>query len=680
MKICLVHEEYPEETNFGGIATYQKNLAEELVKEGNEVIVICRGLQKNQYYIENGVRIYRIFNKKYKNQIKEYKKYRIKICKLLRKLQKNNEFDIIEVPDWGAETVFFEKYRKVPLVVRLHTPLKVWLKYNNNNFGKVTEYLLKWEEKMLLSADRITCCSNALKEIIVEDFPIEKERILVNPNPANITNFYRDEKIKKQNIILYVGSLEERKGVCVLAKSLNEVLEKYPELKVYFIGKDTNRNSSNISTIDLIKTIIDEKYIQNIEFIGQIPNSELNYYFNTALVGVFPSLFDNFPYVVLESMSTGLHIVGSKNSGMVEMLGKYNNIYESGNSSDLANKIIATYEKALKENINIENIKRVKNNYSSHIVCKDIYDDYKKIINRYNSKIITKNNLYEVLSNITNKNIINYKKIDKGVANTVYVVKTLGKKYVVKKYLNEYDFNLSKNLYEIYEKNNINIVKPLNSKPIYCDNNYYNIFKYIKNQKKFNLDDIEFFVNLICCPERDKSIKSNNTLNSKIDEYLNYLENKKVEELKLNKEEIYYIINTFKKLKEKNIFKEKFLNHGDIAISNIIINNKKKYLIDFDETCIANKLYDFAVIVIKFFQNKGNLDMRRYNALKNKLKEHLPLYNDNDYKDSIKFYLCKILLEKYYLYETEKIDLFDRTQKKDYYKNYVKLLDVISKM
>ena len=33
MRICLVHEEYPEETNFGGIATYQKTMAEELVKQ-----------------------------------------------------------------------------------------------------------------------------------------------------------------------------------------------------------------------------------------------------------------------------------------------------------------------------------------------------------------------------------------------------------------------------------------------------------------------------------------------------------------------------------------------------------------------------------------------------------------------------------------------------------------------
>ena len=33
MKVCLVHEEYPNETNFGGIATYQQRLAESLVKK-----------------------------------------------------------------------------------------------------------------------------------------------------------------------------------------------------------------------------------------------------------------------------------------------------------------------------------------------------------------------------------------------------------------------------------------------------------------------------------------------------------------------------------------------------------------------------------------------------------------------------------------------------------------------
>ena len=42
MKICYVHEEYPEETNFGGIATYQKRLAENMVMNGHTVYVIAR--------------------------------------------------------------------------------------------------------------------------------------------------------------------------------------------------------------------------------------------------------------------------------------------------------------------------------------------------------------------------------------------------------------------------------------------------------------------------------------------------------------------------------------------------------------------------------------------------------------------------------------------------------------
>lgn len=109
MRICFVHEEYPEETNFGGIATYQKTVAEEFVKGGNEVYVICRGLRQNRTYIENGVKIYRIYVEKTNNQKRDYIEYRKQVAKILTYLQYNQMIDIIEVPDWGAETIYFEK-------------------------------------------------------------------------------------------------------------------------------------------------------------------------------------------------------------------------------------------------------------------------------------------------------------------------------------------------------------------------------------------------------------------------------------------------------------------------------------------------------------------------------------------------------------------------------------------
>ena len=606
MRICFVHEEYPEETNFGGIATYQKVMAEELVKQGHEVYVICRGLEKDKNYTENGVKISRIYVEKTKNQVRDYVKYRKRVSKLLKKLQDNNLIDIIEVPDWGAETVLFEPYRKLPIVVRLHTPLKVWLKYNKNNFGKVTDLMLKWEDTMIKNADLVTCCSNALKNIIVNDFEINESQILVTPNGANITNFYRNKKIEKENKLLFVGSLEERKGVIVLAEALNILFKKYPNLKIEFIGKDTNRNNENISTIELIYKIVNKKYNNNIKFIGQIPNYELNKYLNSARVGIFPSLFDNFPYVVLESMATGLHIVGSKNSGMVEMLDDEDSIYETGNYKDLADKIISKYELSLKEEINESNIHRVKDIYNPTKVCNELLELYKETIENYNSKNIKKDELQTVLNNINKDKITSFKREKGGVANIVFKVNTKQKSYIIKKYFHEYDFELAKELYEKYEEAGLKFAKPINEDLIIYNGYKYNVFEYIK-KSRFCKTKEEFFNQVICI---DRKTRKSATLTKKCNKYYDYLVNNNLNN-SLQKE-VNYVIQVFEKLKDIEILNEKYLNHGDISKSNVIKSKNNYYIVDFDEVTITTPLYEFAVIVVKHFIKDESLDMDKY--------------------------------------------------------------------
>ena len=674
MKICLVHEEYPEETNFGGIATYQKNLAEELVKNNNEVIVICRGIDKNQHYYENGVEIYRVYGKRFHNQVLEYIYYRKKVSKILINLQKENRIDIIETPDWGAETIFFYKKRNVPLVVRLHTPLKVWLKYNNNDFGRITNIMLKWEDNILKSCDYISCCSNALKKIIVKDFKINENLINVNPNPANIKKFFRDKKIKKEDIILFVGSLEERKGVCILAKALNLVLKVFPELKVMFIGKDTNRNKYNISTEKFIKNILKKKFHKNILFLGQKSNSELNYYFNLATIGVFPSLFDNFPYVVLEAMSTGLNVIGSSNSGMTEMIDNADNIYKTGSVKDLSKKIITIYNYSKTHPVNSHNIKIVNEKFSSKKVCNDIYKEYENIIEKYDKTNIKEEDLKGVLNSISIDKIIRFDKINNGVANIVYLVKTRKGNYIVKKYLHNYNFELSEKLYNLYDENKIKCIRPVNKKPIYYNNYYYNVFPYKKNQSEINKDNIYgLFSSIIICK---KEIQNNifKTLNERVKEYSDYLENKK----NLNQStmhDVKYVLKVFNVIKNDELFNKLYLNHGDVSKTNIIYNNRNYYIIDFDECCIANELYDFSVIAVKFFEKNNRFlrnDLKRLITL---VKDHMQNYTIHDYYNSIKYYLCKILLEKFYLYEKGEINLYDKTQRKDYFKKYLYLLE-----
>lgn len=667
MRICFVHEEYPEETNFGGIATYQKNMAEELVKQGNEVFVICRGLKESKKYIENGVNITRIFVEQTQNQIWNYEEYRRLVAKELKELQDNNKIDIIEVPDWGAETIFFEKYRKVPIVVRLHTPLKVWLKYNKNNFGKVTKKMLKWENYMIKHADLVTCCSEALKDIIIKDFRMTPNDIFVTPNPANIKNFYYDKNIKKKDELLFVGSLEERKGVIILAKALNIVFKEYPNLKIKFIGKDTTRNSKNISTIEFIKEIVDVKYQDNLIFVGQIPNYDLNLYFNQAKVGIFPSLFDNFPYVILESMITGIHIVGSKNSGMVEMLNDDTSIYNTGNYLDLAKRIIEKYKLSNESKINKNNIKRVKDVYNSECVAKDIVNYYKKAINNYKPFLVEE--MSDVLSKINvEENIKSVEKLDKGVANFVYKIVTEKDTYIIKKYNYNYDFKLSDKLYNIYEKNNIKVCKPINTKPIEINDNIYNIFKYIEHNKiiKVKVD----YANIIGI-NRKTTIKS--TIKDKCNSYYEYLISNNDKDKNLYND-ISYVLEIFSTIKEMKILDEKSINHGDISKSNIIFNRQDYYIIDFDEACITTPLYDFAVIVVKNFVDNSSIDMKKYYNLKNEVSKKLSCYDNNDFNNIVNYYLCKILLEKFYLHYTNKIDLYSIEQQKDDYRKYIEIL------
>lgn len=96
MKICFVHEEYPLETNFGGIATYQKIMASYYASQGDLVTVIARGNEDACYYedtcyYEDGVKVYRIKSLNDSNDITSIKEFRKKVALLLVKLQTSNE-------------------------------------------------------------------------------------------------------------------------------------------------------------------------------------------------------------------------------------------------------------------------------------------------------------------------------------------------------------------------------------------------------------------------------------------------------------------------------------------------------------------------------------------------------------------------------------------------------------
>ena len=663
MKICLVHEEYPLETNFGGIATYQKILAEYFASCGYKVIVITRGSSDSEYF-ENGVHVYRIKADNDNNSKVSLKVFRKKVADLLFNLQNNNEIDIIETPDWGANTIYFEKQRKVPLMIRLHTPLKIWLQYNNNDFGKERDLVLKWENKMLKSADLLLSCSSLLKKKIDENYSLNKKIYVLN-NPFNYCSSLECEY---SNNIIFVGSLEERKGVIILAKALNILLAKYSELLVYIIGKDTTRNSKNISTKEYMLSIIDKKMHNRVIFVGQIDRDKIVEYMRKSKLAVFPSLFDNFPYAVLEAMYLEKYIICSDNMGVSELVNqnKYNCLFKSGSFEDLADKFLSFYDKRLPF-ANVNNRVIVEKECNVDFIGKKTLSFYQLAIENFQKRELVTQNIERVLHSIgINDDIKKIEDVSGNLANDVKKVKTSNNNYIVKKYNYNYDFDLCNILYDFYEKNGFYVIRPINKNPIIINNDVYNVF-YYKKHTVFKCND-NFLIKLIKC---HSPINHESTLIKKCDKYYNFL--KKMGKYKIPEEE--KIVLLYSRLRENKLLFDNYLNHGDLSKSNILFYNGNYYLIDFDEVTITTELYDFANIVIKHKAQNDRLkkeDVKRLYCYVNSEK-----YTIQDIYFIIIFYLAKILLEKFYLYENNSIDLYSSEQKKDFFVKYLNLIDQI---
>ncbi len=583
MKICLVHHEYPEETSMGGIATYQRMLAQTLKQMGHYVTVISASLDDDKEEDDNGVHVIR-FSKCIQYDTIEYmRKYREKVADKLHELYLNNKLDIVESPEMGAECLrYIEKYHDVPVVCKLHTSFEIWAEFNETTLPEdVHKQLVNWERKYIHEADAVTSCTSLLYEMMKSRNQIQRNDVVVLGNPANITNFQRIN-CEKDNSILYLGGLEQRKGVLVLAKAIPIVLKAIPNLKFRFIGSDTTSNDKKISTISYIKDIVPSNFHKNLEFIGHIDNSDVIPYCSKSIIGVLPSTFDNLPYVAMEELLCELPLIASDNTGVIEMITDTESgvLFKNGNFNDLAQKIINLYHnrKVRDKMGNLGRNEIIKKFSPNKIVLKNV-DIYQDTINRFLIKRIFKGKIKEI-------SLVPY-----GIANFVYKITTNDGIFIAKCYrsgMKVYDFQPI-----IYRKNEKNFMTLSN---VYDDENII-IMKYINGEHKeiLTMEDINIVIDFMEYYHKNSKKYNVISLQEKIKKcsLITYKYRNEIQE-ELNS---FWIKN--KKKITRLLEKDLVFSHGDLSLTNILVGNEKIGFIDFDETCMAPKYYDLVVFVTK---------------------------------------------------------------------------------
>ncbi|MBI5234484.1 MAG: glycosyltransferase, partial [Deltaproteobacteria bacterium] len=137
MNICFITQEYPPETNWGGIATYTQTLARQMVKMGQRVHVITL-TEKDEYITDDmGVIVHRIgrkpkdpFDPKNLSAPDHYiLSFSRRVYEEILMVHKDEPIDIIEAPETCAQAFFaFKGLKDVKTVTRLHTPF-FWIRH-----------------------------------------------------------------------------------------------------------------------------------------------------------------------------------------------------------------------------------------------------------------------------------------------------------------------------------------------------------------------------------------------------------------------------------------------------------------------------------------------------------------------------------------------------------------------
>jgi glycosyltransferase involved in cell wall biosynthesis len=249
------------------------------------------------------------------------------ILSLFRLLIKcKNEYDILHVHVlwWGGLLIGpWSKLNKIPaiyesILLDSDTPggiikekqfsrLKIQCLKNYQAILAISEYLADDYKKYGFAKDQIVTLMNCVDtELFSPVESVEQKTTLRN-------KFHLPQNAQ---ILVFVGSIKERKGVDILIHGFIGASLQQPDLHLLVIGPNNKKENPSVDAdfVNSLYTLLKmNELADRVSFTGMIQNrQELAEMYRAADIFVFPSNNEGLGNVVLEAMAAGLPVVVSQ--------------------------------------------------------------------------------------------------------------------------------------------------------------------------------------------------------------------------------------------------------------------------------------------------------------------------------------------------------------------------------
>lgn len=346
MNVLLVSAEFPPQTAGGGIGTQALAKARRLAEAGHGVHVLSHSVDGAVHETDDGAfRVTRIPGPDHRLDVHteagRWLAWSVELAAAIQRVRARRAVDLIEFPDWGCEAYAHLLNRaeddRTPVVIHLHGPLVMlaktigWPEPESDFF----RFAMPMERACLRAADALYSSSRVSAGWCAREYGLDEDAIPVLHTGVDSAHFRPQAAPRDARpTVLFVGRIEENKGVRTLLDAACRLAGEIPDLRLRLVGRGNPR------LVDaLTETARRRGHPELLEFAGFVPRDALPEALARAHVFAAPSAYEGGPgFVYLEAMACGLPVIACHGSGASEVVtpGRTGEVVAAGDDAALA--------------------------------------------------------------------------------------------------------------------------------------------------------------------------------------------------------------------------------------------------------------------------------------------------------------------------------------------------------
>lgn len=395
MKIIQICAAYKPAYVYGGPTMSVSKLSEELVKAGQDVMVLTTtangkeelDVPNGKETVVDGVKVYY-----FKRLTKDHTHFSPGLFWFLHQTLKNaksqtpnatsntpNPQLVVHIHAWwNLVSIFSALVAKWNGVKVILSPRGMLTSYSlNNRNSKFKDAIHFFLGKRLLKYAHIHATSEKERQDVLQTCKVNGVTVVPNfvrfPEVVDLSNTEHLNISSDTYKLLFLSRIEEKKGLELLFKALAEVTIPY-QLSIAGTGEE--------NYIQSLKTLAKElKITSKIDWLGHINNEQKFELLAQSDLMVLTSYNENFANVVVESLAMGTPVLISEEVGLADYVMANNLGWVAPLTvEEIANTLISSFEDNGKRNsVRTNAISLIRKDFNEHKLSQNYIALYKRI-------------------------------------------------------------------------------------------------------------------------------------------------------------------------------------------------------------------------------------------------------------------------------------------------------------